>query len=271
MSNTAQALDVQALIAEATAEIDKLLKAEVEKLHKSEEKSKKEESKEESKKEDSKLEKDDESSSHYENQSPEMDAPAEPAPEMDQSPEAPQEGAGLADMVKELDDSMLQELHEAIMQEMQMRQPQEEAPPEQAPEMDQSAPAPEAPPEMSMGKSEKEESEELKKTQKDLAEAQQQISKLSKAFEEMTELVQKAARRPVTKAVTSVDIVPRGDELKKSESPQIDDRELEARLRGVAGDMKKLATLTKSEQNAVSEYFVGGKKRNETVIKIALK
>lgn len=284
MAKTPQ-VDLPALLEQASAYLDELIKSEeakAEALAKSDkeesskeeskeesskemekaEESKKEESKEESSKEESKdLKKDD--GSHYEDQSPELSAPAPEAPAEEPAQE---EGPSLNDMVKDLDDEMLQELKDAVDAELAGRQSAQPAP-EAAPE----APAPE------MEKSAVMKSED-KESQEKLTKAEQEIEGLKATIADMADILEKVVSRPVQKAVTDiqqVQIVSKGDSaapLKKAE--EMSDEEIEKKLRETSSDAKKLQSLTKSEKEAIGDYFAAGpnkKKRTNEILQIVNK
>lgn len=268
-------IDLNSLIASVGQEIDKLIKSESEKLQalKKEEESPKEESKEESSKEESSkeeseqsmkknLRKDDEKSSMQPQET-------EEAPEMEAQPEAPEhneqdgELESLEGMVKDLDDDMLHELMQVVQAELDSR-----SAPEQAPEAPQAPEAHQEQPALPMDAAMKSEIEELKNK---LSKSEEESKSIQKAFETLTQLFNKAVSRPVAKAVTNIKDVQYTDKgegaLKKSEQANISDEEIRKQLTKISSDQKAMASLTKSERDAMLDFFTSKKSRNE-VLKI---
>jgi hypothetical protein len=286
--STEPQFDLNKLIDEVTTEVNALIKSENEKLEtlkkglaadpqsrpdkgfgaitvvKGEE-SKEESSKEASKEESSKLKKDDEGSS-YTNQAPEASAETAPAPEAS-APAAPQgdEGASLQEMVSALDDQMLSELAEACQAEMANRQSAAPAGPEDsAPAPEASAPAAPAPAGLQM-------SEASKEMETKLAKAEEKHAELEKTVQLMADLVEKMASKPVIKAVAAVDYVGRGEDvLKKTEAKDFTVAQVDAELKKIANDPKKLETLNKRERDQMLDFF-SKKVKTPEILKIITK
>lgn len=269
-----QEFDLKKLLKEAGDVVDSLIKSEKEKqevLQKKEESSKEESSKEESsveKKEDSSkkeesMKKDEPASpenSGYESQAPEASSPS---PEDSQGQDQME---SLESMVSSLDEQMLQELKQVVDMELSARSQQQQPAPEASPAPTQ----PEAaPPQQDMAM--KSEVEALKEK---LVKSEEKSANVEKAFGLMSDLMEKMINKPVDKAITdiqSIAYIDKGEqELKKSENSTVSDEDLKKKLTAISGDNKELAKLTKSEREAMTEYFVT-KKRNPEVLKIVTK
>ena len=227
------------------------------------------------KKEESSMKKDE--GSGYENQAPEASDDAgshEDAPPSPEGSEDPQQGEDLNSMVSSLDDEMLHELMQVVQMEMQARQeqqsPDESQPPMEDPAAQQSQ---SAPPPM-MGKMESAYKSELSAVQEKLAKSETEASNLYKSVSAMTELMDKMINRPVTKAVTDIrhiDYVDKGEkDLKKSETENISDADLQKQAKALAMDNKRLSTLVKNERDVLSDFLVN-KKRSPEILKLIAK
>lgn len=215
--------------------------------------------------------------SGYQSQAPEasdesgsqQDPAAPPAdPQAD-----PNQGEDLNSMVSSLDDEMLHELMQVVQMEMQARQEQQ-SPDQSQPQMDDSSAQPQesAPPQMEkMAMAYK---SELSAVQQKLAKSEEEASNLYKSVSAMTELMDKMINRPVSKAVTDIrhiDYVDKGEkELKKSETENISDADLQKKAKEFAMDNKRLGTLVKNERDVLSDYLVN-KKRSPEILKIISK
>lgn len=220
---------------------------------------------------------DDDSGSSYENQAPEASAPVDAAP----APEAPaedpsaapapeEEAENMEHILKDLDDDMLHELYQKIKMELMGRMqaqegsdaPSEEQPPQPAP--DASA-APAMSPDMAMQRSEKDFSEKLQKAETVAKEKDAEIEKLrknasdlEKSLADTLDLVKSVMERPVTRAVTDIQFVSKGEEgLKKSEAATMSDEDLKKAANNLAKDKSKLGALTKSERDVLIDYLSG--------------
>lgn len=291
-------LDINKLLDEVEADVKKLLKSaqeDAEGLKKAEESkaeaSKKEESKKEDKKEESKadLEKsamakaDEQEGSGYDSQAPEAsEAPAEEAaPAADEAAAPAAEGdqaEDLASVMQGLDDDTLHELYQKIKMELMARMQSKEGA-DAAPAADASAaPAADASaaaPDLAM-KSEKESTEKLSKAESELKTKDEEIGKLKKSLEdyerglsEMTDMLKQVLERPVQRALTDISFVGKdgGEGLKKSE---MSNEDIKKAVDAISSDRKKLSTLTKSEIDAIQDFYAG-KNVKDKVLKIVNK
>jgi len=223
------------------------------KLAKEEEKSEDKEEKEEQEEEqeEEKVEKDDLDAA------PEMDAPAEEAPEQEQeAPEMEASGDEELDAIYgEMDEEELQAHYEAIMRAAQSKFGAEEAP---AMEEQQAAPEMEAPAEQEMQMSEKDEKkEEMAKMAKEIQSLSKSLSdkeeETKKLEETLGRLVKAASEKlPSRKSLTEDDVITKGGSLNKSEpgmtKEQIDEK---------ASKLTR-QSLNKSERDVLNKWFVNG-------------
>jgi hypothetical protein len=113
--------------------------------------------------------------------------------------------------------------------------------------------------------------EKLAKAQSEAKAKDEEIAKLKKSLTEheqgigeFADIVKTLVERPVVRAVTDVQFVPKAaEELKKSEDKS--DDEIKKAMNEISKDRKKLASLNKSELDTVQSFFSGNK---EKVLKV---
>lgn len=225
---------------------------------------------------------DKEEGSGYESQAPEASepapaaeaAPAEeaPAPAPEQEGSAPQEPSHDSQMqeaesieneLQNLDDDTLHEIYQKIKMELMSRmQSQAQAPQEQS----QAAPEAQQPQPMQMSEKTAD-GEKLEKAQSEIKAKDEEIDSLKKSLEEFADIVKTLIDRPVVRAVTDVQFVPKEGELKKSE---MTDEDIRKSVDSISSDRKKLATLTKHELDVISDFY-SGRNVKDKILKIVNK
>lgn len=261
--------DLEKLIDAAIKDVEQAIS-----LKKSEESSKEESSKkDESKKEDS-MKKDE---SGYDSQAPEAsqeEAPVEAAP----APEAHEQEEHIEDILSQLDIEDLHALGEALHAELESRsmpQDHDAAAPAQdaSPDLAECEPAMKAE-ESKKEEEKKEESSKMEKSELDLAKEavkkqESEIKDLQSAVIGMTELVEKMAKTPKRKAITGIAFIDRNDSLAKSEGQAPTEEEIKKKVSEISKDNKKLAALSKKEQDAVIDYLTTKKVTKEVLTLIS--